>query len=265
MLTRSILKSQSLRRLFCATATAGLLLPSASMAAPVVAATPAATTATAAVTDVAVVGDVIRGVLVDAAGQPVAGQTVTLATRRATVAQGLTDAAGRYEVAAAGGTHYTLTVAGESLVVRTWDAAIAPPAARESLTLVQPTQTVRGQSCTGCDGGCDGCCPPAGGCVGGGGISRGGVLLGGAALIGAGVIGAIALSNADDAEDAAGDASDKTTDNMMRLETQRQAINETNVRVNTIQNEIEDADDFDDLQDSLNDLDDLDLITQSPS
>ena len=260
MLTRSILKSHSLRHLLCATATAGMLLPSATMAAP---ATPATTaTATAAVTDVAVSGEAIRGVLLDAAGQPVAGQTVTLATSRRVVAESITDAAGRYEVAAAGGTHYTLRVAGESLVVRTWDAAIAPPAARESLTLVQPTQTVRGQSCTGCDGGCDGCCPPAGGC---GGISRGGVLLGGAGLIGAGVIGAIALSNADDADDAADEASDKTTDNMMRLETQRQSINETRVRVNTIQNEIDDADDFDDLQDSLGDLDDLDLITQSPS
>lgn len=264
-------RSMMIRKFVCGVAAAGLLVPSAGFAAPIVPATVPTTQAQAAVTDVAVRDGQIVGRVLDAAGQPIVGQTISLSRGGERIGQTVTGPTGRYALAAESGQHYLIAAGTETTVLRTWDAQIAPPAARTDLTLVTSAQSVRGQGCTGCDVGCGECCPQAGGCGAGGGVLGGkaGIVLGGAGLAAAVVVGAIALGDADDAEDSAGDALDKSDANMMQVEAQRQAINETRTRVNTIQDTLqdEDIDDFDDLRDALGDLDDLEPIdgSQSPS
>ena len=245
-------------RIVLGLAMAGLLVPSAGFAgtpvAPIAAGTVSSAAAhTATVTDVAVAGSKLSGVLLSSAGQPIDGAIVNVFQGETCVGTTTTARDGRYSLPVSGGQHYVVVANGAQQIVRTWDATIAPPAARESVTLVQAVGTVRAQ-----DDCYDTCVPGAGGC--GGGFGGGGVILGAAGIATGAILGGIAISRANDAEDEADAAQAKANANMMRLDQQEAAINETRGRINDIQDAVEDADDLDDLQDTLGELDDLEDI-----
>lgn len=252
-------KHSLVERVALGLACAGLFVPSAGFAGtPVAPQVAQQQSQTVVVTDVAVSGSALKGMLISAAGQPVDGALVSVFQGDQRVATTSTGRDGSYSLPVRGGEHYVVVANGAQQVVRTWNAQVAPPAALGQVTLVQATGTVRAQ-----DACYDACAPVCGG-GGCGGFGGGGVILGGAGLATAAILGGIAISKANDAEDDADAAAAKANANMMRLDEQEIAINQTRARVNEIQDVLgdDDIDDFDELRDELGDLDDLELIGQ---
>ncbi|MEZ6124077.1 MAG: carboxypeptidase-like regulatory domain-containing protein [Planctomycetaceae bacterium] len=156
---------------------------------------PVSASEAATVTDVSLsaAGD-LHGLVVTDTGLPLANVAVQVVHDKSVVAVVRTDAAGRYVVQSLRpGVHLVRTVEGQQ-VCRFWNAAGAPPAARQGLVMTASQTIVRGQSCGEdcgedcCDGGCGRGCGlfGGGGCGllgGGGGALLPLALFGGAAAV----------------------------------------------------------------------------------
>lgn len=98
-----------------------------------------------AVTDVVLATHgILKGIVVDRQGQPVAGTTVRILHEEKPVAQVRTDRTGRYSVKGLrSGLHRVRTVSGES-VCRFWTKSSAPPSAKQQLLQTCGEEVVRG-------------------------------------------------------------------------------------------------------------------------
>lgn len=153
-------RTRALEWALCAMACSGLLLrgPAVQAAAPqhpTGASAPTPTTAglpapevQPAATDIELgPGGLLRGMVVDAQGMPVAGVTVTVVDTQQPVAQVVTDEWGRFEVASLrGGTYFVVAEQGFGQF-RLWTAGTAPPAAQHAALIVTGDEVVRGQFC----------------------------------------------------------------------------------------------------------------------
>ncbi len=83
---------------------------------------------------------------VDAAGQPMAQRQITIHRSGQVVAQGLTDASGRFLARGLPAGAYQATTAGSQRLLRAWTHQAAPPAAENELVLWDEPSVVRGQS-----------------------------------------------------------------------------------------------------------------------
>jgi hypothetical protein len=123
----------------------GTVLPQSLLAATP--ATGARTTPQVAVIDVALgQGGALRGQLVDAAGAPLAGATVSVQQNGREVTSTATGAKGDFAVSGLRGGVYQVATAGNVGVYRLWAAETAPPAAQQQALLVSGGEAVRGQS-----------------------------------------------------------------------------------------------------------------------
>ena len=87
-----------------------------------------------------------HGWLLDSQGQAVEGAIVILRQGRSDVLKTMTDQTGQYELTGITSGTYQLQAGNQGRVIRVWDAATAPPAARPHLTLVCEASVIRGQS-----------------------------------------------------------------------------------------------------------------------
>ncbi len=85
------------------------------------------------------------GQVVNADGNPVAGEPIVLLMKRTAVSKTTTDLQGRFGLVAPRSGVFTVVVVDRVIPVRAWRAEIAPPAARASLLCVTTESTVRGQ------------------------------------------------------------------------------------------------------------------------
>lgn len=83
--------------------------------------------------------------LVDASGQPVAGQPVRISFNRQTVARAGSDAKGRVTITKLRTGIHVVTVADTASVYRFWTAETAPPNALRHPAVVLPGKQIRGQ------------------------------------------------------------------------------------------------------------------------
>ena len=170
---------------------AGMVLPQQAFAAqPVVA------QQQAAAVNVRLAGGSLTGRVVSSAGQP-ASTTVAVFQGSKMVGKTVSAADGTYRVSGLTSGTYTVATPAGAGEIRAWDG-IAPPTAVETLALVDGS-AVRAQ----CDSACDG----AGGC-GAGGCGGGNTLclVAAAGGVTAAVLAGLALSQANDNEDAINEA-----------------------------------------------------------
>jgi hypothetical protein len=132
------------------------------------------------------------GQIVDAQGSPAVGADVELWTQGKLAARGVADESGRFRFVGTRAGVYQVLASGTGSVVRLWQPAAAPPAARHAILLVQGP-VVRGQyppRQSGCQTGLyDGAVMKT--------LSNPWVFSG---LIAAGIAVPLALSNSDDAD-----------------------------------------------------------------
>ena len=230
----------------------GMIVPTAGFAAEPVAPTQQ-TAQVVSVTDVQVAGGVLSGVLLNSAGQPVDGAVVALWQGQTKVSSTTTARDGSYKLPVRSGAHYVVAANGSETVVRTWDAAIAPPAAQTALTMVQRTGTLRSQDC------CEDACAPACGGGGCGGGMGGGALLGLAGIATGAIVGGIALSKANDNEDDIDALQDQVDVGEQAIRDLESNLNLTRSQLEQVRSAIANTD-FDDddsiaaLQQTLNDI-----------
>ena len=179
-----------IERVVMTLAVAGMVLPAQVMAAQ------PTTSSAPQVVDVRLNHGALTGRVITSAGQP-ASTAVAVYSGKTEVARTVSKADGTYAIPGLKAGTYTVATSAGAGVVRAWDG-IAPPAAVDSLALVDGS-AVRAQLCGGSD--CDGCDSCDGCGVGGG---NGGKLLLGAAVIGAAAVGIVALADDDD-DSSAGD------------------------------------------------------------
>ena len=101
----------------------------------------------AKINDVALaVSGTLQGQVVDGAGTALPGVTVTVRQQENLVAQVVSDAQGRFQVAGMPGGIFTLTTPGSDGNFRLWAPGTAPPGARPAALVVHNPQVVRGQA-----------------------------------------------------------------------------------------------------------------------
>jgi hypothetical protein len=87
----------------------------------------------------------VRGILIDAAGQPLATRSVVLQQTGAAVCSTETDAAGGFAFRGLAGGVYRLIVGDQTVTCRVWTHGAAPPTATDQLTVVAGPPLIRGQ------------------------------------------------------------------------------------------------------------------------
>jgi hypothetical protein len=87
---------------------------------------------------------VLRGVVMDRAGQPVARQAVAVVQNGKTVAGTTSDAEGRFAISGLKAGSYTIATPYRIQNCRLWTAHAAPPVARDEALIVNGDQVIRG-------------------------------------------------------------------------------------------------------------------------
>ena len=123
-------------------------------------------------------GGLLKGTVLNTAGQPVAGVAVSILHNEKTVASVLSNETGEFAVKGLRNGAHVVKVGTTQQIVRLWGLNSAPPAAVENIAIVVDEAAVRGQLFGGGGGG-----------FGGGGLSGGGL----AALGLLGVVTAVSL------------------------------------------------------------------------
>lgn len=90
-------------------------------------------------------GGQLRGQVIDAGGNPLAGQSIAISRAGQIVGHAVTDEGGRFTVAGLRGGLYHISTANGAGVYRLWTASAAPPVASEVLVLVAGENILRGQ------------------------------------------------------------------------------------------------------------------------
>jgi len=88
---------------------------------------------------------ILRGVVVDAEGGPVAHAVVVVRRGKQELGRVETDGLGRFAMGPLRGGTYQLAVGGQGRLIRVWAAGTAPPAAKEMILVVVGGQVVRGE------------------------------------------------------------------------------------------------------------------------
>ena len=89
-------------------------------------------------------GGVLRGVVLDSAGQPAARQPVAVVQNGQTVAGTQTDAEGRFAVSGLRTGTYHVGTPYQIQTYRVWTAQVAPPAANREVLIVNGDDVIRG-------------------------------------------------------------------------------------------------------------------------
>lgn len=95
----------------------------------------------------------VAGRFVDSQGAPIAGARATLFRGERMVADTITQADGSYHFPTAVPGVYRVRLGDQWQMIRVWDEAIRPPAARDLLTIVRQERIVRGQDFGGGESG----------------------------------------------------------------------------------------------------------------
>jgi hypothetical protein len=135
----------------CAFSSAGLLMPQSQLLAATPDAPPAQIQPAAPmVLDVALAeGGLLRGQVVDGAGQPVAEAPVAVFYEGKEVAKTTSDADGNFAISSLKGGQHVVISGDHGGLCRMWSTQTAPPSANSRMLIVKSPQLVRGQWLSG--------------------------------------------------------------------------------------------------------------------